>query len=60
MHNGEKGDGKWSCSDGVYPRASDDHHPQSLGSGKHYSHPVELIDIYPTVLDLMQVDSIVT
>ena len=31
------------------------HHPLSPFKGQHYVYPVELIDVYPTVLDLLQV-----
>jgi hypothetical protein len=31
------------------------HHPLSPFKGQHYKHPVELIDVFPTVLDLLQV-----
>ena len=55
MHNGEKGMwGKWSLFDESTRVPLMIYHPQSPYKGKHYSHPVELIDIYPTVLDLMQ------
>ena len=58
MHNGEKGIWeKWSLFDESTRVPLMIYHPQSPYKGKHYSHPVELIDIYPTVLDLMQVDS---
>jgi hypothetical protein len=30
------------------------YHPQSENKGKHFSSPVELLDVYPTVLDLSQ------
>ena len=29
------------------------HHPDSPYKGKHYTYPVELIDIYPTITDLL-------
>ena len=55
MHNGEKGLWeKWSLFDESTRVPLMIYHPQSPYKGKHYSHPVELIDIYPTVLDLMQ------
>ncbi len=55
IHNGEKGMwGKWSLFDESTRVPLMIYHPQSPYKGKHYSHPVELIDIYPTVLDLMQ------
>ena len=57
IHNGEKGMwGKWSLFDESTRVPLMIYHPQSPYKGKHYSHPVELIDIYPTVLDLVQVD----
>jgi len=32
------------------------HHPQSPFKGQHYSEPVELVDVYPTIVDLLNVD----
>lgn len=34
------------------------YHPLSPFKGMRYKHPVELIDVYPTVLDLLQIHSI--
>ena len=30
------------------------HHPLSPYHGQHYVHPVELVDIFPTINDLVQ------
>ena len=30
------------------------HHPQSPYKGQHYTHPVESIDVYPTLVDLLR------
>ena len=30
-------------------------HPDSPFKGQHYPHPVELLDVYPTVVDLLNV-----
>lgn len=32
------------------------HHPQSPFKGQHYPEPVELVDVYPTIVDLLNVD----
>lgn len=57
MHNGEKGLWeKWSLFDESARVPLMIYHPQSAHKGKHFSSPVELLDIYPTVLDLLQVD----
>lgn len=54
MHNGEKGIWeKWSLFDESSRVPLTIYHPQSPVKGTHYSHPVELVDIYPTLLDLV-------
>lgn len=58
MHNGEKGLWeKWSLYDESARVPLMIYHPQSTNKGKHFTSPVELIDVYPTVLDLLQADS---
>ena len=58
MHNGEKGLWeKWSLYDESARVPLMIYHPQSTNKGKHFTSPVELLDIYPTVLDLLQADS---
>ena len=54
MHLGEKGIwGKWTLFDETSRVPLIIHDPKSPESfGKHYSHPVELIDIFPTLIDL--------
>ena len=54
MHNGEKGIWeKWSLFDESSRVPLMIYHPQSPLKDTHYSHPVELVDIYPTLLDLV-------
>ena len=53
MHNGEKGIWeKWSMFDESTRVPLIIHHPQSPNKGQHYRHPVELVDIFPTIQDL--------
>lgn len=55
MHNGEKGIWeKWTLFDESTRVPLLISHPKSPFKGSHYRSPVELIDIYPTVLDLLQ------
>lgn len=55
MHNGEKGIWeKWSMFDESTRVPLLIHHPQSPHHGMHYSHPVELVDIFPTVTDIVK------
>jgi hypothetical protein len=55
MHNGEKGIWeKWTLFDESTRVPLLISHPKSPFQGSHYKSPVELIDIYPTVLDLVQ------
>ena len=55
MHNGEKGIWeKWTLFDESTRVPLMISHPKSPYQGSHYKSPVELIDIYPTVLDLLQ------
>jgi arylsulfatase A-like enzyme len=54
MHNGEKGIWeKWSMFDESTRVPLMFYHPLSPYKGKHYTEPVELIDIFPTVIDLL-------
>ena len=54
MHNGEKGIWeKWTLFDESTRVPLLISHPKSPYQGSHYKSPVELIDIYPTVLDLV-------
>eukprot|EP01041_Mallomonas_annulata_P000740 gene740-1419_t len=54
IHNGEKGLWeKWTMFDESTRVPLMIHHPQSPFKGRHYSEPVELLDIYPTLNDLL-------
>jgi len=54
MHNGEKGIWeKWTLFDESTRVPLMIYHPLSPYKGKHYTEPVELIDIFPTILDLL-------
>jgi len=54
MHNGEKGIWeKWSMFDESTRVPLMIYHPLSPFGGQHYAEPVELIDVYPTVIDLL-------
>ena len=54
MHNGEKGIWeKWSMFDESTRVPLMIHHPLSPFQGQHYTEPVELIDVFPTVIDLL-------
>ena len=54
MHNGEKGIWeKWTLFDESARVPLLIYHPQILHPGSRYKSPVELVDIYPTVLDLL-------
>ena len=54
MHNGEKGIWeKWTLFDEATRVPLMIHHPLSPFQGQHYTEPVELIDIFPTVIDLL-------
>ena len=54
MHNGEKGIWeKWTLFDESTRVPLLISHPKSPFQGSHYKSPVELLDIYPTVLDLV-------
>ena len=54
MHNGEKGLWeKWTLFDESTRVPLIIYHPKILEPGIHYTPPVELIDIYPTLLDLL-------
>ena len=54
MHNGEKGVwGKWTLFDESTRVPLLIYHPQSPYQNTHHEHPVELVDIYPTLLDLL-------
>lgn len=56
MHNGEKGIWeKWSMFDESTRVPLLIAHPDSPYKGQHYTHPVELVDIYPTIVDLLDV-----
>ena len=53
MHNGEKGIWeKWSMFDESTRVPLIVHHPHSPYKGQHYRHPVELVDVFPTMQDL--------
>lgn len=55
INNGEKGIWeKWSFYDESARVPLLIAHPLSPYKGQHYQYPVELLDIYPTVLDLLQ------
>ena len=55
MHNGEKGIwGKWTLFDESAHTPLIVHHPLSPFKGQHYSPVVEAIDIFPTIVDLLQ------
>ena len=54
MHNGEKGIWeKWSMFDESTRVPLMIYHPLSPFGGQHYTDPVELIDVFPTVIDLL-------
>jgi len=54
MHNGEKGIWeKWSMFDESTRVPLMVYHPLSPFGGQHYTEPVELIDVFPTVIDLL-------
>eukprot|EP01041_Mallomonas_annulata_P006908 gene6908-14023_t len=54
MHNGEKGMWeKWSLFDESTRVPLFIHHPLSPFQGKRFVEPVELLDIYPTLLDIL-------
>merc|ERR1719223_2426900 len=54
MHNGEKGIWeKWTLFDEAVKVPLMISHPQSPFQGQHYSQPVELIDVFPTIQDLL-------
>jgi len=54
MHNGEKGIWeKWSMFDESTRVPLMISHPLSPFKGQHYTEPVELIDVFPTVIDLL-------
>eukprot|EP00607_Mallomonas_marina_P008944 CAMPEP_0182422622 /NCGR_PEP_ID=MMETSP1167-20130531/8350_1 /TAXON_ID=2988 /ORGANISM="Mallomonas Sp, Strain CCMP3275" /LENGTH=285 /DNA_ID=CAMNT_0024600815 /DNA_START=12 /DNA_END=865 /DNA_ORIENTATION=- len=56
MHNGEKGIWeKWSLFDESTHVPLMIHHPSSPYKGHHYRDPVELIDIFPTLNELLAV-----
>lgn len=57
MHLGEKGIwGKWTLFDETSRVPLIIHNPSSPSSyGQHYKHPVELIDIFPTLVELAAV-----
>ena len=56
MHNGEKGTWeKWSLFDESTHVPLIIHHPQSPFKGQRYPYPVELIDVFPTVNDILGV-----
>ena len=53
MHNGEKGLWeKWTLFDESTKVPLIISHPESTMRGQHYEYPVELIDVFPTVVDL--------
>jgi len=53
MHNGEKGIWeKWTLFDESTRVPLMISHPDSIYQGQHYTHPVELIDIFPTIIDM--------
>jgi hypothetical protein len=55
MHNGEKGIWeKWTLFEESTRVPLLISHPKSPFQGSHYKSPVELIDVYPTILDLVQ------
>lgn len=55
MHNGEKGMWeKWTLFDEATRVPLMVYHPLSPFKGQHYRYPVELVDVYPTVTDLLQ------
>jgi iduronate 2-sulfatase len=55
MHNGEKGMWeKWTLFDESVRVPLIIYHPQSPFRGQHFKHPVELLDVYPTVTDLLR------
>lgn len=57
MHNGEKGMWeKWTVYDESTRVPLMISHPQSPNKGQHYEFPVELLDIYPTLNDLLLQD----
>jgi hypothetical protein len=54
MHNGEKGTWeKWTLYDEATRVPLIISHPQSPYKGQHYPYPVELVDIYPTINELL-------
>lgn len=54
MHNGEKGTWeKWTLYDEATRVPLIISHPLSIYKGHHYPYPVELVDIYPTINDLL-------
>ena len=56
MHNGEKGLWeKWTTFDESTRVPLIIHHPDSNTKGQHFTPPVELIDVFPTVIDLAKV-----
>lgn len=56
MHNGEKGIWeKWTLFDESTHVPLMIYDPESPFKGRHYPEPVELIDIYPTILDLLRI-----
>eukprot|EP01042_Synura_sphagnicola_P000038 gene38-38_t len=56
IHNGEKGLWeKWTLFDESTRVPLLIHHPQSPFQGMHYTKPVELLDIFPTINDLLGV-----
>eukprot|EP01036_Dinobryon_divergens_P038426 gene38426-50453_t len=58
MHNGEKGMWeKWSLFDESTRVPLFIHHPLSPFQGKRFVEPVELLDIYPTLLDILGLPS---
>eukprot|EP01038_Epipyxis_sp_PR26KG_P011030 gene11030-14811_t len=55
MHNGEKGMWeKWTLFDESTRIPLVIAHPKSPFQGHHYKEPVELIDVFPTVMDLVR------
>lgn len=56
MHNGEKGLWeKWSLFDESTHVPLMIYDPASPYKGRHYPEPVELVDVYPTILDLLRI-----
>lgn len=55
MHHGEKGIWeKWSLFDESTHVPFMIYHPNSPFKGQHYPEPIELIDVFPTVMDLLR------